>query len=414
MEERCEAGAALERLGGTAAGAPELERQRVALGPAGAADHGLQHRGEVRGALGGAGLADRRPVRWRPGHVGGRGRAVADVVGGGGVGGCVVDVLGADRQVRRTRAGLVGAELDVGVGDRRTLGDLEPSEPQADDLLAGAVGGELEVRAGQLHRVVAQGLFGVIAVRVHPHLDRLRAPTTGRVHDDLDRVGGGQRAVVRRQPERVGAGDREGHRGVLGGRARERRGRRPGVGRPEVGQRRGCGQSVVCDGRRHRGGGGQGDRLVRTRVDRRSGVGRVDHDGHAVARPEGAVVGGQLQHVGAGRGEAGGGVDRGGVAEGDGSGTGGPRPAGRHCARGCGVAVVADGAVQGRAGGQGDRLVGTGVDQGWGVAGGGRVDGDGDLVLGGQGAVGQRSAGARRCLLWRRWRWCRRRRRCRR
>ena len=87
----------------------------------------LHDGGQVGGALVGAGLADDGPGGGVPGG-GGVGAGAGGHLGGRGVGGRVVGGLAVDGQGGGLGLGLVGFELDVGLGDGGALGDGEDGE----------------------------------------------------------------------------------------------------------------------------------------------------------------------------------------------------------------------------------------------------------------------------------------------
>src|SRR4029453_15457373 len=186
------------------------------------------------------------------------------------------------------------------------------------------------------------------------------------------------------------AGGGEAGRGVDRARVGEGDGAGAGDLRPGGGHRpRWVGQAVVGDGAVETRVRGQGDRLVGPGVHARRLVAGADGADDVVRARERGVARRQAQGVAAGGGEAGRGVDRARVGEGDGAGAGDLRPGGGHRPRWVGQAVVGDGAVETRVRGQGDRLVGPGVHARRLVAG---ADGDDDVVRARERGVARRQA----------------------
>ena len=145
VEQRRPSGKFFERCGGARAGAGDDEGHVVECRPARAADDFLDDRRQVRRALGEAGLARRGPRRCRPGRRRVRPGARRHVEAGRGEGIGVVGLLSSDQQRRRAGLRLVGAELDVGIGDDSPLGDVDAGEAEPDRVGRRAVKAQLQI-----------------------------------------------------------------------------------------------------------------------------------------------------------------------------------------------------------------------------------------------------------------------------
>ncbi len=96
---------------------------------------------------------------------------------------CVGRQLAAQSEVRSPRVCLIHGELNVGIGDRRALRDIDVLETHADDLwLARIFLAELQIGAGEFQRsgkrCAGQKLFRVVIVLSH-----LQGEIAGRADD---------------------------------------------------------------------------------------------------------------------------------------------------------------------------------------------------------------------------------------
>jgi hypothetical protein len=173
VQERCRGGHAVEGLGGAAAGARHDQHDRISARPAAGVDELLEHRREVRRALGRVLLADHAPRRRRPGDGGDGARSHGHAVRRRSEGRRLRRRLALDRQRRRARGRLVGLELHPGLLDERARWDRHARKSHAHELHVRAVGHQLEVAARDRH-LARVHLLGVVAARRDADLDRHR------------------------------------------------------------------------------------------------------------------------------------------------------------------------------------------------------------------------------------------------
>ncbi len=161
MEQGSVGRLAVVGLGGALARTVDDDDHVVAAGPARTVDDLLDDGREVGGLVL---LVQGVPGRHvAPGHRGAGLGPVGDVEAGGGEGRGVVDVLGVEVEGGGDRVGLVGLELEVGVGDGGALGHRNVEEAHPHLLLAHVVRvvDELQVGAVQVHGP-AGALLGVV------------------------------------------------------------------------------------------------------------------------------------------------------------------------------------------------------------------------------------------------------------